>query len=133
MTSGTYWEGVILTTAIIGTGNIGSAVARHLVRGDETVVVAARDASEAEALAAQLGPRASAAPVKQAIAAADMVVLALWLDEMKAVIAENAQSLEGKVVIDPSHTCHQPQRGTGVSTPEALIRLDRGHGSWVHP
>ena len=32
-----------MTTAIIGTGNIGGALARDLVRGGEPVVLAAKD------------------------------------------------------------------------------------------
>jgi 8-hydroxy-5-deazaflavin:NADPH oxidoreductase len=42
---------VILTTAIIGVGNLGSALARHLVAGDELVVLAAQDEAHAQALA----------------------------------------------------------------------------------
>jgi 8-hydroxy-5-deazaflavin:NADPH oxidoreductase len=92
-----------LTTAIIGVGNIGSALARHLVAGDETVVVAAKDPSHADALVEQLGPRARAASVEDAIAGADVVVFALWLDHMKDVISEHASLLDGKVVVDPSN------------------------------
>jgi predicted dinucleotide-binding enzyme len=92
-----------LTTAIIGAGNIGSAVARHLATGDESIVVAAKDASHADALAQQLGPRARAASVEDAIAGADVVVFALWLDDMKDVISEHASLLDGKVVVDPSN------------------------------
>ena len=40
-----------MTTAIIGVGNIGRAVARHLVAGGEPVVLAAKEGSNAEALA----------------------------------------------------------------------------------
>jgi len=92
-----------LTTAIIGVGNIGTAVARHLVAGDESVVVAAKDASHADALAQRLGPRARAAPVEDAISGADVVVFALWLDDMKDVISEHASLLDGKAVVDPSN------------------------------
>ena len=40
-----------MTTAIIGTGNIGGAVARNLVRGGEPVVLAAKDEAHAATLA----------------------------------------------------------------------------------
>jgi len=75
-------KGVAMSTAIIGTGNIGSAVARHLVAGGESVVVAARDESQAKALADELGPNARAASVENAISGADAVELALWLDDL---------------------------------------------------
>jgi predicted dinucleotide-binding enzyme len=92
-----------LITAIIGAGNIGSTVARHLVSGGETAVVAAKDASHADALAQELGPRARAASVEDAITAAVVIVFALWLDDMKAVIPQHAGLLDGKVVVDPSN------------------------------
>jgi predicted dinucleotide-binding enzyme len=94
---------VTLTTAIIGVGNIGRTLARHLVGGDEPVVVAAKDESHAEALALDLGPLARAASVEYAIATAGVVVFALWLDDMRDVIAENADLLERKVIVDPSN------------------------------
>jgi predicted dinucleotide-binding enzyme len=92
-----------MSTAIIGVGNLGGTVARHLAAGGESVVVAARDASQAEALADKLGPNARAASVEDAIAGADAVVLALWLDNLREVIPQQAQLLDGKVVVDPSN------------------------------
>jgi 8-hydroxy-5-deazaflavin:NADPH oxidoreductase len=92
-----------MSTAIIGVGNIGSAIARHLVAGGESVVVAARDESQAKALAEELGPNARAASVEDAITGADAVVLALWLDNMREVIPQQAHLLDGKVVVDPSN------------------------------
>jgi hypothetical protein len=64
-------KGAGLTTAIVGVGNIGGALARHLVAGGESVVLAAKDGSRAEALADELGPLARAASVEDAIAGAD--------------------------------------------------------------
>lgn len=92
-----------MTTAIIGVGNLGGTVARHLVAGGESVVVAAKDESKAKALADELGPNARAASVEDAIAAADAVVLALWLDDLREVIPQQAHLLDGKVVVDPSN------------------------------
>lgn len=92
-----------MTTAIIGIGNIGGAVARHLVAGGESVVLAATDQSQVEALAGELGPLARAASVEDAIADGDAVVFAVWLDTMRELIPQHAQLLEGKVVVDPSN------------------------------
>jgi predicted dinucleotide-binding enzyme len=92
-----------LTTAIIGIGNIGSPLARHLVSGGEPVVLAAKDESRAQALADELGPQARAASVADAIAGADTVVFAVWLDTIKELIAQDAHLLENKVVVDPSN------------------------------
>jgi predicted dinucleotide-binding enzyme len=92
-----------MATAIIGVGNVGGAVARHLVNGGEPVVLAAKDESKAEALADELGPLARAASVEDAIAAGDAVVFALWLDALQDVLPREAPALDGKVVIDPSN------------------------------
>jgi len=92
-----------MSTAIIGVGNLGGTVARHLVAGGESVVVAAKDESKAKALADELGPNARATSVEDAIAAADAIVLALWLDDLREVIPQQAHLLDGKVVVDPSN------------------------------
>ncbi len=119
-----------MTTAIIGTGNIGGQVARHLVAGGEQVVLAARDESHAAALANELGPLASAASVRQAIAGADVVVLAVWLDTTKELIAENGDLLHGKVVVDPSNPIQLDGKGGFSRTlPEGQSRRVRDRGS----
>src|SRR5258706_11520456 len=92
-----------MTTAIIGIGNIGGPLARHLVRGGEAVVLAAKDEAKAAALAQELGELARAASVEDAIADGDAVVFAVWLDTIKELIPQNAQLLEGKVAVDPSN------------------------------
>ena len=95
-----------MTTAIIGGENIepaAAALARFLVRGGEQVVLAAREESNAAALAAGLGPLASAATVPEAIGAADVVVFAVWFDALKQLITQYAGLLDGKVVADPSN------------------------------
>jgi predicted dinucleotide-binding enzyme len=92
-----------LSTAIIGVGNLGGTVARHLVAGGEPVVLAAANEAHAEALADELGPAASAASVEDAIAGADVVVLATWLDQTRELVPPETRLLENKVVVDPSN------------------------------
>jgi predicted dinucleotide-binding enzyme len=92
-----------MTTAIIGVGNLGGTVARHLVSGGESVVLAAKDESRAQSVANELGPNASAASVEEAIAGADVVVLATWLDQTRELVPARTRLLEDKVVVDPSN------------------------------
>src|SRR2546425_11516984 len=106
-----------MTAAIIGVGNIGKSVARHLVDGGERVVLAAHDGSNATALANGLGELASAASVEKAITDADVVVFAVWLDTLKDLIGQYADLLRGKVVVDPSNPLAQDANGGGVRTP----------------
>jgi predicted dinucleotide-binding enzyme len=116
-----------MTTAIIGVGNIGSPLARHLVGGGESVVLAAKDQSRAEALAHELGPLARAAPVDDAIAGADVVVFAVWLDTIKELTAKDARLLENKVVVDPSNPLGFDENGQMIRT----LPDDQSSGSVV--
>jgi 8-hydroxy-5-deazaflavin:NADPH oxidoreductase len=103
-----------MTTAIIGVGNLGSALARHLVHGGEDVVLAARDGAHAEALARELGPSAHSASVSGAIEASDAVVLAVWLGAAKELlsVADTKDLLRGKVVVDPTNPIKLGDDGT---------------------
>jgi len=92
-----------MTTSIIGVGNLGGTVARHLVAGGEPVVLAALDEAHAQSLADELGPTASAASVEDAVADADVVVLATWLAQTREFVPGLASLLENKVVVDPSN------------------------------
>src|SRR5258705_429959 len=92
-----------MTTAIMGIGTIGTIVARNLVRGGERVVLANRDKSKADKLAAELGDLASSAEVGDAISRSDVVVLAVYFDVIKFFIPEFGEKLVGKIVVDPSN------------------------------
>jgi 8-hydroxy-5-deazaflavin:NADPH oxidoreductase len=93
-----------MTTAIIGTGGIGSVIARHLAAGGETLRLSSADPASARKLAAEIG-RASvgAADNRDALLGADAVVLALRFGVLKGVIAELAGSLTDKIVVVPSN------------------------------
>src|SRR5438034_6328277 len=105
-----------MATAIIGTGNIGGTLARHLVRGGEPVVLAAKDEANAAALAQELGELARAASVDEAIADADAVVFAVWLDTTRELIAKDGRLLENKVVVDPSNPIGFDENGQMIRT-----------------
>jgi predicted dinucleotide-binding enzyme len=93
-----------VTTAIIGTGGIGSAIARQLASGGETLRLSSADHESAQTLAAQIGPAAVvAADNRDALQGADAVVLALRFGVLKGVIDEIAGSLTGQVVVVPSN------------------------------
>jgi predicted dinucleotide-binding enzyme len=105
-----------MTTTIIGVGNLGSAVARHLVAGGESVVLAAKDEAHTQTLANELGPLARPASVADAIDAADVVVLALWLDALRDVLPQQSQRLDGKIVVDPSNPIGFDENGQMIRT-----------------
>jgi 8-hydroxy-5-deazaflavin:NADPH oxidoreductase len=93
-----------MTTAIIGTGGIGSAIARQLASGGETLRLSSADPVSARTLAAQIGHVAVvAAGNRDALQGADAVVLALRFTVLKGVIDEIAGPLVGKLVVVPSN------------------------------
>jgi 8-hydroxy-5-deazaflavin:NADPH oxidoreductase len=93
-----------MTVAIIGTGGLGSVIARQLAAGGETLRLASADHASARALAAQLGPAAVAADDNHdALRGAEAVVLALRFTTLKSVIDEIADALAGQVVVVPSN------------------------------
>ena len=93
-----------MTTAIIGTGGIGSVIARQLASGGETLRLSSADTESARTLAAQIGRAAVvAAGNRDALQGADAVVLALRFTALKGVIDEIAGPLTGKLVVVPSN------------------------------
>src|SRR3984957_4824747 len=104
-----------MTTAIIGTGVIGSVITRHLASGGETLRLSSADHESARALAAELGQAAvAAADNRDALQGADAVILALRFTVLEGVINEIADSLTGKLVVVPSNPISLDARGNLV-------------------
>jgi 8-hydroxy-5-deazaflavin:NADPH oxidoreductase len=101
-----------MTTAIIGTGGIGSVIARQLGSGGETLRLSSADIKSARRLAAEIG-RAAVVAVdnRDALRDADAVILALRFTVLKGVIDDIADPLTGKVVIVPSNPLSTDAQG----------------------
>jgi 8-hydroxy-5-deazaflavin:NADPH oxidoreductase len=93
-----------MTTAIIGTGGLGSVIASVLASGGESLRLSSADEASARALAAEVGHGAvAAAGNRDALQGADAVILALRFTVLKGVIDEIGDALAGKVVVVPSN------------------------------
>jgi predicted dinucleotide-binding enzyme len=93
-----------VTTAIIGTGGIGSAIARQLAFGGEALQLSSTDKQSAQRLAAAIGdPAVVAVDNRGALQGADAVILALRFSVLKNVIDEIADALGAKSLIVPSN------------------------------
>ncbi len=104
-----------MTTAIIGTGGLGSAIARQLASGGETLRLSSADSESARTLAAKIGHGAvAAAGNRDALQGADTVVLALRFTVLKGVIDEIAGLLPGKLVVVPSNPVGLDAQGNVV-------------------
>jgi predicted dinucleotide-binding enzyme len=105
--------------AIIGTGNVGGALARGLSRVGHRVVLGVRNAADPKVAALARETNAEMKTQAEAVAAADVVVLALpWGAAEGAVKALG--SLKGKIVID----CMNP-----LAMQNGKLGLDRGFGT----
>ncbi|RYF37998.1 MAG: NADP oxidoreductase coenzyme F420-dependent [Chitinophagaceae bacterium] len=100
-----------LKVAVIGLGNIGSAVAANLVKGNRPVIVADRTLAKAEALAQTLGELVQPAEIPAAIKDADIIVLAIYFNPIQEFLKQYASELEGKIIVDPSNPIAPAENG----------------------
>jgi 8-hydroxy-5-deazaflavin:NADPH oxidoreductase len=114
------------TVGFIGSGQIGSAIARLAIEAGHHVVLSNSRGPETLAdLAAELGPRASAATSGEAAAAGDIVVVTV---PVRAFPSLPAALLAGKTVIDtcnygPERDGHIPDLdGKSLTSSELLLR-----------
>jgi predicted dinucleotide-binding enzyme len=91
------------TVAIIGTGTIGSELAANFAAGGQDFLMAGRHQDAARKLASTLAGHAEVVSVDEAIDRADVLVIAVWLDDFKQLIAQYGERLAGKVIVDPSN------------------------------
>jgi 8-hydroxy-5-deazaflavin:NADPH oxidoreductase len=91
------------TVAIIGTGNIGGRVAADFAAGGLDFLLAGRDQEAARKVAADLGGHVEVVSVDEAVERADVLLLAVWFDSFKELIAQYGDRLAGKVIVDPTN------------------------------
>ncbi|WP_344484466.1 NADPH-dependent F420 reductase [Glycomyces endophyticus] len=113
------------TIGLIGSGNIGGAIARLAVKAGHSVVLSNSRGPETLAdLVAELGPNARAATPKEAAAAGDLVVVTIPLKAYRTVPVEE---LRGKVVFDtnnyyPERDGHIPELDDESTTVSELLQ-----------
>lgn len=108
-----------MKVAIIGAGNVGKSLTTSFTRAGHDVTIAAAHPDHAADAAKQLG--ATAAPSNaDAVADAELVVLAVPATALDAVASEIAGDLAGKVVVDVSNRPTPDPAGPGTSIAEEL-------------
>jgi 8-hydroxy-5-deazaflavin:NADPH oxidoreductase len=113
------------TVGFIGSGHIGSQVARLAVaHGYDVVMSNSRGPETLAALVAELGPKARAATAAEAAKAGDIVVVTVPLKNYRAVPVE---PLAGKIVIDtnnyyPQRDGHIPELDSESTTTSELLQ-----------
>ena len=92
---------------IIGTGNIGSAIARAMVRiGQEVTLANRRGPTALDGLLKELGPKAKAGTVEEA-AKADIVFVAVNWSKIPEALA-GLSNWSGRIVVDANNPIEAP-------------------------
>jgi predicted dinucleotide-binding enzyme len=103
-----------MKVAIIGTGNVGSALGTSLVKAGHSVAVAANDPDRAGAAAGRIGASLARSPL-EAAAEAEVVVLAVPWSAAEDVARGIAEATRGKVVIDASNPLRPDYSGLATA------------------
>jgi len=114
---------------IIGTGEIGGALARHWGAAGHQLFISSRHPEQLQALAEEIGPNVKVGTPREAAAFGDVVLVSVPYHATPQVGRDYAAELKGKVVLDagnpyPSRdgemAVRDRQRGTGVASAEYL-------------
>mgnify|MGYP001313807382 FL=1 len=118
-----------INIGIIGTGNIGGALARHWVNAGHEVFISSRHPEELQALADELGPRAHAGTPAEAADFGEVVIVSVPYSAIPQIGAELSASLANKIVLDTSNPIARRdgaianlvlQEGSGLATASFL-------------
>jgi predicted dinucleotide-binding enzyme len=91
-----------MDVTIIGTGNMGRAIATRLLAGGHSVTLLGTEAAKAEAVAQELEGSIRTGAVGDPVAG-DVVILAVWYPTTNEVLDLYGDQLDGKVVVDISN------------------------------
>ena len=114
---------------IIGTGRIGSALARAWVKAGHEVFVSSRHPDELKGLVAELGPRAHAGTPREAAAFGTVILISVPYRAMPQIGTDFHAELAGKVILDTSNPSESrdgamaadaQKLGAGAATAELL-------------
>jgi len=113
--------------AIIGVGNVGSALARACNLAGHVVVVSSRNPAHAGKIADELKV-AAAASNREAVQDAGMVVLAVPAKAVAAVLDDIAELVVGTIVVDPTNAVDAQEviLRASASLAEAVVLLAPG-------
>ena len=118
-----------LKIGIVGTGDIGGALARHWAKAGHQLIISSRHPEQLAALARELGPNVKTGTPREAAAFGEVVLISVPYGATPQVGRDLAAELKGKVVLDtgnpyPSRdgdmAVRDRQRGTGVASKEYL-------------
>lgn len=98
---------------IIGAGHVGGALAASSVRAGHTVTISAKTYDHAQQTAQATGARAVRAN-REAIADADLVILAVPYAAVESIVAEVYPGLDNKIIVDVTNRFHPQSPGLAL-------------------
>ena len=111
-----------MNIAIIGAGNVGGSLTAAATQAGHSVVVSASKPSSAQETAARTGASAAGSNA-EAVASADVVVLAVPHGAVAGLVGELGAAFDGKIVVDatnPLNDTYSDLTTSGVSAAEQL-------------
>ncbi len=129
-------SGEPLKIGIIGTGNIGGALAKHWAKAGHELVISSRHPEELQDLAKSLGPKVRAGTPREAAQFGEVILLSVPYKATPDIGRDLASELKGKILLDTGNPYpfrdgamaeDARKRGTGVTSKEFLpgVRLVR--------
>ncbi|XLY86963.1 NADPH-dependent F420 reductase [Ectopseudomonas mendocina] len=114
-----------LRIGIIGTGNIGAALARLWVDAGHVVMISSRHPERLQPLADELGERATVGTPRQAAAFGEVILLAVPYAATPQIGRDYAAEMAGKVVLDAGN----PRPGRDGPMAEEAVKMGAGLAS----
>lgn len=118
-----------MSISILGAGNVGLALGQALTTRGESICFGVPDPAKYAAQVAALGPRARVTGTAEAIAAGDVVILAVPYASV-AAIARSVPDWQGRILVDATNPLAPGLAGLSVGTTtsgaEELAKLATG-------
>jgi len=111
-----------MNIAIIGSGNVGKALAKSSVKAGHTVTMSATSAEKAAEAAKETGAHAAGSN-QEAVKDADLVIVAVPYDKLGEVFRGLGTAVDGKVVVDATNHVNTENPGevlNGLSNAEEI-------------
>jgi predicted dinucleotide-binding enzyme len=115
-----------MNITIIGSGNVGQALARSGVRAGHKVTLSASSADHAAEAAKATGAHAATSNI-EAVKDADLVIVAVPYDNLGAVFRELGSSVDGKVVVDATNHVNTQNPGEVLGTTSNAEEIQKRH------
>jgi predicted dinucleotide-binding enzyme len=118
-----------LKIGLIGTGKIGSALAKHWAKAGHELMLSSRHPEELKDLAKSLGPKVRTGTPREAAAFGDVVLVSIPYGAMPQLGQDLKAELKGKIVLDTGNpypnrdgpmAVEARKRGSGVTSAELL-------------